>query len=163
MQTLKSVSEQRVRNDYVSWQAAGRQQGHHHETCIAGGASLRNDVFGRPVSQNTLNMSSAECNFAAPHPQSSFSRMQVETSERPYTAIAAGGMLGGADFMGVGRDLMAQDLYGEGSRGNFVLHGGQGLSLPSGNPHPMARPIVDRRIQPGLGSHDAVSGYSYRG
>ena len=42
--------------------------------------------------------------------------------ERPYLPVCAAGNRGAGDFMGVGRDIIPQNLYGEGQRGNMVRH-----------------------------------------
>lgn len=162
VQTLKSAVESRVRNDYAEWGAFSRLAGHHYETCPAGSSSLMNDEYGRPVNQNTLDMRSAECNAHAPHPHQVSNHIQRENNERPYMPIAHAGMRGAGDFMGVGRDLMPQDLYGNGTRGNFVRYSRYGSELPQPESH-VTMPPAERRVHAGLPSMDATSPYSYRG
>ena len=162
MQTLKSALESRVRIDYTQWNAAARQQGHFYDTCPADSHNLMNDIYGRPVNQNTLNMADASCNAHAPHPQTVNSRIQIENDERPYIPLAGTGMRGAGDLMGKGRDLFPQDLYGNGNRGNFVKYGNCGLQLPKPQPQ-LAPPIYDRRQQQvHLPSHDTTSPYLIR-
>lgn len=162
-QTLKAASESRVRTDYTSWAAAGRIQGHFYDTCPASSHDLMNDVYGRPVNQNTLDMRSADCNAYAPHPQTAHDHIQRENNERPYLPIAAAGMRGAGDFMGVGRDLIPQDLYGDGTRGNFVRHGSCANQLPK-PPVQIPQVMAERRVQSNhLPSHDTQSPYAFRG
>ena len=163
MQTLKAASESRVRTDYTEWHAAGRQQGHFYGTCPASAHHLMNDVYGRPVNQNTLDMRSADCNPHAPRPHSIHNHIQRENNERPYVPIAASGMRGAGDFMGKSRDLIPQDLYGDGTRGNFVRHGNCANHLPK--PLVQLPPQhIDRRVQSNqLPSHDTQSSYLHRG
>lgn len=163
LQTLKSASEHRVRTDYTEWHAAGRIQGHFYDTCPAGSHNLQNDEYGRPVNQNTLDMRSADCNPHAPHPQSAHSHIQRENNERPYIPIAASGMRGAGDFMGRSRDLIPQDLYGDGTRGNFVRHGYNGNHLPK-PPQRVPEVFTERRVQCNrLPSHDTTTPYFHRG
>lgn len=163
MQTLKSASESRVRTDHTEWHSAGRQQGHFYDTCPAGSHDLRSDVYGRPVNQNTLDMRSADCNPYAPHPQSAHNHIQRENNERPYIAVAAAGMRGAGDFMGKSRDLIPQDLYGDGTRGNFVRHGSCANQLPK-PPADVPYAYAERRVQSNrLPSHDTQSPYFHRG
>ena len=163
MQTLKSASESRVRTDYTSWHAAGRQQGHFYDTCPASAHHLQNDIYGRPANHVTLDMRSADCNANAPHPHRAQDHLQRENNERPYVPIAALGMRGAADFMGKSRDLIPQDLYGDGTRGNFVRHGSCGNHLPY-PPAEVPQACAERR-QPSnqLPSHDTQSPYIHRG
>jgi hypothetical protein len=161
IQSLKSAIDTRVRIDYTQWAAANRIQGHHSETCPAGSAHLRNDVYGRSVNSNTLDMRSASCNAHAPYEQTLHGHIQRENNERPYLPIATAGHRGDGDFMGRGRDLMPQNLYGDGNRGNFVRHGTNGNQLPQPR-HQTPAPVYERREQPGMPSHDTNSSYYVR-
>lgn len=162
-QTLKSASESRVRTDRALHLGAARIQGFFYDTCPSSSHELMNDEYGRPVNQNTLDMRSAECNPRAPHPQSASNHLQRENNERPYVQIAPSGLRGGADFMGLSRDRMPQDLYADGNRGNFVRHGSQGNHLPY--PPAQQQAVVAERGQPSskLPSHDATSSFYHRG
>lgn len=161
-QTLKSASEQRVRTDYAIWNAAGRMQGHFYATCPTGSHDLQNDIYGRPANRNTLDTRSAECNARADLNDTAAGHIQRENNERPYVPIAAAGMRGAGDLMAVGRDLMPQDLYGEGNRGNFVRHGMYANHLPQ--PADQLPPVItERRWQNSqLPSNDATSVYFVR-
>lgn len=162
-QTLKAASESRVRNDYTEWHAGSRQQGHFYDTCPASSHHLMNDIYGRPVNQNTLDMRSADCNAHAPHQQTTHHHIQREVSERPYVPIGASGSRGASDFMGVSRDLHPQDLYGEGTRGNMVRHGTCGNHLPYPD-FQLPQTFSERRVQSStLPSHDSQSPYIHRG
>ena len=162
-QTLKAAAESRVRTDYTSWHAAGRTQGHFYDTCPSSGHHLMNDVYGRPVNQNTLDMRDAACNPHAPNPQTAHNHMQRENNERPYLPIAASGMRGAADFMGKSRDLIPQDLYGAGNRGNFVRHGYCGNHLPK-PPAVVPQTYAERRVQSNRPpSHDTQTPFFHRG
>lgn len=163
LQTLKSASESRVRTDTTSWHAAGRIQGHFYDTCPASSHHLMNDEYGRPVNQNTLDMRSAECHPHAPNPQTAQNHIQRENNERPYLPVAAAGMRGAADFMGKSRDLIPQDLYGDGTRGNFVRHGSCGNHLAKPRVI-LPQPCAERRVQRDkLPTHDTQTPYFHRG
>jgi len=87
--------------------------------CPASAQDLQNDVYGRPASQQTLPVNlDASCAMGSMYP--SYRMIAVENQNRPYIPICAAGMRGGGDLMGVGRNLMAQDLYGFGRQGDMV-------------------------------------------
>ncbi len=159
VQSMKSSLEPRVRQDRAE---RNRTNLGPPSLCGAGWTDLQNDVYGRPVTQNTLNLGIPECNLYANHPQSVWNRLSVENNERPYIPIAVEGMRGAADLMGKGRDLIPQDLYGSGPRGNFVRHY-PGNNAPPPQATPPAARYTMKRVQQLLPSHDATSPYFFRG
>ena len=120
MQTLKSSLDARVRIDQSERLASQRQDQGEGLLCPAGAGDLNFDIYGRPATQNTLSVNLAsECGN---YTYSSADLMQFETNHRPYLPICAAGLRGVGDLAGTGRDLIPQDLYGAGFRGNFVRH-----------------------------------------
>jgi len=165
VQTLKSASMPRVNVGVSNNQAGARMAGHYTALCGSGNPDIMNDVFGRPVPNLTIDMRGApECNAYMPHGQSSMDHITRENLERPYVAIAPEGARGAGDMMGAGRDVMPQDLYGTGLRGNFIRHGTPGLRIPSYSPNQMPPPI-DRVFQDAYypTTHDTTSNYIFRG
>ena len=159
-QSLKSALTQRVRIDQAQRLGSQRQNQGEGLMCPASAGHLGSDVYGRPVSQNTLLLNDASCSNYTEFPASR--RIEVENLERPYLPICAAGLRGASDFMGKGRDLMPQDLYGDGHRGNFVRHYPTANNAPF---HPQSVPSTatfQKKVQPFNYSHDATSG-TYRG
>ena len=162
VQTLKSARSERIRTDLAQWQASSRMMGHSPDTCVAGAQQLRNNVYGVPVNQNTLNMGNADCNSALPYNQTVSGRMMTENNERPYVPIASSGFRGAGDLMGKSRDLMPLGLYGDNKLGSFVRLGSDGLRLPEPSQIFEPQPSYSERRIPSihLQSHDSsVSGY----
>ena len=164
-QTLKSASQTRV-NVGVSQNSAGaRMAGHYGALCGAGDPDLQNDIFGRPVGHLGVDMrGSPQCDAFMPPGQSSMNHITRENLERPYIAIAPEGARGGGDLMGVSRNTMPQDLYGNGMRGNFIRHSRPGLTMPSYTP--TLRPPPMERIEQNTyypATHDTTSQYIFRG
>ena len=118
-QTLKSALATRVRIDQAQRLGSQRQNLGEGLMCPAG-HGLRHDIYGRPVSEKTLLLDDASCSHYTQH--SAARRIEVENQERPYVPVCAAGLRGAGDFMGKGRDLMPQNLYGEGREGHFVRH-----------------------------------------
>ncbi len=161
-QSLKSALDARVRVDQAQRLASQRQNLGEGMLCPAASGHIQHDVYGRPVSQNTLLLNDASCSNYTTF--SARRRIQIENLERPYLPTCAAGLRGAGDFMGVGRDLLPQDLYGEGSRGDFVRH----YSTPNNAP-PQPQPDLTmsnyyfKRIQPFNFSHDATTQTLWRG
>lgn len=165
VQTLKSALDARVRNDQASRLSSQRQNLGEPLTCVAGAADIYFDIYGRPASQNTLpvNLDSA-CGELSQY--NSRRQMQIETNHRPYIPICAAGLRGAGDLDGVGRDLIPQNLYGEGYRGNFIRHYRTANNAPPHDrrfcrccPKGAPRGNVMKHWD---GSHDATS-HLYRG
>lgn len=98
-----------------------RNQLGHPATCPASAQNLSYDIYGRPVGaipwQGVLLNDAACSQFVYPASQ----RINDESAERPYVSIAPYSLRGAGDFLyGVGRDIMPQNLYGGGHRGDFV-------------------------------------------
>jgi len=157
-QTLKAALTQRVRVDQAIRLGSQRQNLGEGLMCPAGSGDIGHDVYGRPADQNTLDLSDAACsNYTR---WSAARRMEVENLERPYLPICAAGLRGAADFMGKGRDLLPQDLYGEGHRGDMVRHYPTANNAPwHEGPQGPRRPYYHKKIQPFSFSHDATSGF----
>lgn len=82
------------------------------ELCPAGAHNLRVDIYGRPVGAqyNNAPVQTADCAIHSDVPTSRM--LEIESSQRPTVVFAEPGMRGGADFMGVGRNLIPRNLYG---------------------------------------------------
>jgi len=160
VQTLKSANSQRVDvGRAVDLYSAARCLG-ESLMCPASAQNLQNDIYGRPASQQTLPVNlDASCAQGSQYP--AYRQIAIENQNRPYVPICAAGMRGGGDFMGVGRDMIPQDLYGTGNSGNFVQVYDTANGAPNEWPTP-AGPNYRRRMeQPFSFSHDAQRG-TYR-
>ena len=155
-QTLKSALDSRVRLDQASRLGSQRQNLGEGLMCVAGAGDIANDVYGRPVSQKTLLLNDSACSQYTEW--SAARRIEVENNERPYLPVCAAGLRGAADWMGVGRDLIPQNLYGEGYQGNMIRHYDTANNAPwdSGPVGPNA-PYYFKKIQPFSYSMDASS------
>lgn len=165
VQTLKSASQPRTNVGVSNNQALARLNGHFSALCGASNPDISNDIFGRNVPNLTIDMRGApECDPYMPPGQSSMNHITRENLERPYIAIAPEGARGAGDLLGVGRDVMPQDLYGTGIRGNFVRYGQPGLRIPTYSPNSTPPPI-SRVEQSGFypTTHDTTSESIYRG
>lgn len=160
-QTLKSALAARVRTDQAERLASQRQDQGEGLLCPAGAGNINFDIYGRPATQNTLNVGgnregggAAECGH---YVYSAARLMQFENNQRPFLPVAAAGLRGAGDLAGLGRDLIPQDLYGNGFRGNFVRH----YPTPNNSPWqvaPMASASVPHRpVQNFDFSHDATT------
>jgi len=161
VQTLKSSLDSRVRLDQAGRLGSQRQNLGEGLMCPAGAPNIMFDIYGRPASQNTLLLNDSACsNYTE---WSARRRMEVENMERPYLAICAAGLRGAADWMGKGRDVLPQNLYGEGYSGNFVRHYDTANNAPwSEGPQGPSANYYQKNIQPFAFSHDA-GGFQYRG
>ena len=163
MQTLKSGLVVRVdQGRSTSLYSASRSLG-ESLMCPANAQNLQNDVYGRPASQQTLPVNlDASCAMGSMYPAPRM--IAVENQNRPYIPICAAGMRGGsADGMGVGRNLMAQDLYGFGQSGNFVRTYPTKNDAPFDFPPP-ARPNYHWRMdQPFTFTQDSTKSAYYSG
>lgn len=120
-QTLKSALLYRIDPGKSQNLYAARQNLGEALMCPASAQVLQHDIYGRPSSQNTLSINlDASCAQQSQFP--SYRQIQRENLERPYLPIATAGLRGAGDFMGVGRDLVPQNLYGEGERADMVKH-----------------------------------------
>ena len=110
-QTLKATLQSRVINAQTERLSSQRQNLGEGLTCPAGSGNIHHDVYGRPVTQNTLDLRDSACSHYLID-ASEF--MQYETNHRPHLAICAAGLRGASDMAGWGRDLLPQNLYNEG-------------------------------------------------
>ena len=160
-QSLKSALDSRVNIAQAERLGSQRQNLGEGLMCPAGSGYIQFDIYGRPASQKTLLLNDASCsNYTE---WSAARRIAVENNERPYLPICAAGLRGAADFMGKGRDLQQQNLYGDGYQGNFVRHYNNASNAPPsvGPDHPNP-PYSHTLVQPFSFSHDAVS-HQWRG
>ena len=129
--------------------------------CPASAQDLQNDIYGRPATQNTLPVNlDASCAQGTLFP--AYRQIAIENQARPYVPICAAGMRGGGDTMGVGRDLVPQDLYGFGRSGDFVRQYNTANNAPWDKPQP-ERPNYYRRMeQPFSFTHDATQSAYYK-
>lgn len=160
VQTLKAATDSRVRQDQTSRLASQRANLGESMMCPAGAGDIANDVYGRPVSQTTLRLTDSACSNYTMY--SAGRRIEVENMERPYLPICAAGNRGAADLMGFGRDILPQNLYGEGFQGNMVRQ------YPTRNNYPWSEgpqgpnlPYYQKQIQPFTYSHDGT-GHIFR-
>jgi hypothetical protein len=164
--TLKSVMQPRVNVGITANQWGARHANHYSALCGASWPDLQADVLGRPVTQNTLDMrgGGAECNAYMPYSQSLSDHITRENLERPYLQILPEGGRGAADLMGKGRDVIPEDMYGDGLRGAFVRYNAPGLRLPQYK-YKDDYPPIPRRFQSTVwpNSNDTTSNYIYRG
>ncbi len=161
-QTLKSALDSRVRIDQAERLGSQRQNLGEGLMCPAGSHAIANDVYGRPVSQNTLLLNDAACGNYTEF--SARRRIEIENQERPYVPVCAAGLRGAGDFMGVGRDFQPQNLYGTGYQGNMVRHYPSANNAPpSCGPKGPRYPYAVKRVQPFSFSMDASSNNFYRG
>lgn len=155
MQTLKSSNLVRVdAGRSTTLYSASRSLG-ESLMCPASAHELQNDVYGRPASQQTLPVNlDASCAQGSMYP--SYRMIAVENQNRPYIPICAAGMRGGGDLMGVGRNLMAQDLYGFGRQGDMVRTYPTANNAPWDLPEPKRANYYFRNEQPSTLTHDST-------
>jgi hypothetical protein len=160
-QTLKSSLDARIRIDQSERLGSQRQNLGEGLMCVAGAGDIAFDIYGRPSDQNTLLLNDSACsNYTK---WSSARRIQVENQERPYLPICAAGLRGAGDFMSKGRDLIPQNLYGEGYQGNMVRHYPTATNMPwSEGPQGPMPAYSQKLVQPFSYSMDSSS-FTYRG
>ena len=131
--------------------------------CPAGAQEIQNDVYGRPASQSTLPVNrDASCAMGTMYPAPRM--IAVENLARPYVPICAAGLRGAGDFMGVGRDLAAQDLYGMGRQGDFIRnYNTHNNAPPDFSNGPNMTNYYQRREQPFSWTMDATKQGYYKG
>lgn len=155
-QTLKAAITERVRLDQAQRLSSQRMDAGEGLMCPAGAGDIAFDIYGRPASQKTLYLADAACsNYTE---WSAARRIEVENFVRPNLAICAAGQRGASDFMGVGRDIIPQDLYLTGNEGNFVRFYNTPNDAPwDQEPNCPRIPYRDHPVQPFTFSHDATS------
>jgi len=160
-QTLKSAQQSRVRLDRGQRLGSQRMDLGEGMMCPAGAGHIAFDIFGRPASQKTLRLLDSACSHYTEF--SAQRRIEVENQERPYINICAAGVRGVSDFMGVNRDGLPQNVYGEGYGGNMVRHYDTLNNGPWESPEMPQQPFFHARVQPFDFSHDATSISTFRG
>lgn len=126
--------------------------------CPASAHELQHDIYGRPASQQTLAVNKdAACAQGTMFP--AYRQIAIENQNRPYVPICAAGLRGGGDTMGVGRNLIPQDLYGFGRQADFVRHYPTVNNAPWDNAPPQRPNYYWRMEQPSSLSHDATRSY----
>lgn len=155
-QSLKSALDSRVRIDQSERLGSQRQNLGEGLMCPAGSGDIQFDIYGRPASQKTLRLTDSSCsNYTE---WSARRRIEVENMERPYLPVCAAGLRGASDMMGKGRDLLPQNLYGEGYQGNMVRHYPTANNYqPSEGPQGPSVSYYQKQIQPFSYSHDATN------
>lgn len=150
-QTLKSALQQRVSVGQA--QRLGSQRNNLGEgmMCPASAGHLMNDIYMRPVSQNTLLLNDSACSnytmFSAQR------RMQVENQERPALPTCTAGLNSPGDTQG-GRKFVPSNIYGEGPQGNFVRHYNTRSNRAPDHPEPL-KYYYQKAVQPFNFSMDA--------
>lgn len=155
MQTLKSANLVRVdAGRSTTLYSSSRMLG-ESLMCPASAQELQNDIYGRPASQQTLPVNlDASCAQGTMYP--SYRMIAIENQNRPYIPICAAGMRGGGDLMGVGRNLISQDLYGFGRQADFVRHYPTPNNAPWDCPPPRKPNYYWRMEQPSTLTHDST-------
>ena len=144
-QTLKATLQSRVINAQTERLSSQRQNLGEGLTCPAGSGNIHHDVYGRPVTQNTLDLRDSACSHYLID-ASEF--MQYETNHRPHLPICAAGLRGASDMAGWGRDLLPQNLYNEGYNPALGDDQDLGISGATSNGH-SPRPTMQRRTRNG--------------
>ena len=162
MQTLKSSNLVRVdAGRSTTLYSASRTLG-ESLMCPASAQELQNDVYGRPASQQTLPVNlDASCAMGTMYP--SYRQIAIENQNRPYIPICASGMRGGGDMMGVGRNLLPQDLYGFGRQGDMVRQYPTANNAPWDLPEPARPNYYFRKTQPSSLTMDSTKSAYYKG
>jgi len=154
-QTLKSASLVRVDTGRSTTLYSSSRSLGESLMCPASAQELQNDVYGRPASQQTLPVNlDASCAQGTMYP--AHRMIAIENQNRPYVPICAAGMRGGGDLMGVGRNLISQDLYGFGRQADFVRHYPSPNNAPWDVPPPKKPNYYWRNEQPSTLSHDST-------
>lgn len=116
--SLKAADGSRVRTDRAQQLASTRinLQANPALLCPASAQNINFDIYGRCVNQNTIDTRDAACSQLGrtnaswfmnnTDPQGPQNRLQLQ--------ICAAGLRGGGDTLGVGRDQMPTNLYGDG-------------------------------------------------
>jgi len=160
-QSLKSALTSRVNIGQSERLGSQRQNLGEGLMCVAGAGDIAFDIYGRPADQNTLRLTDSACSNYTKF--SAGRRIEIENMERPYLPICAAGLRGAGDYMGKGRDLIPQNLYGEGYQGNMVRHYPTATNMPwSEGPQGPNPPYYQKQIQPFAYSMDSSS-HDYRG
>jgi len=115
IQTFKSAYDLRARPDNSFRLASERLNAGHGILCPAGAQNINFDVYGRPVTQNTLDLRDSSCSNYIFDVRTF---MGYESNARPSVPISQAGLRGG-DTLNVGREIMPRDLYGYNPRGYF--------------------------------------------
>ena len=122
--------------------------------CPAGSGDIANDVYGRPVDQTTLLLNDSACSHYTKF--SVAARLDAENLERPYLPVCAAGLRMVGDLAGLGRDVIQQNLYGEGYRGNFIRNYNTPNNMPwEEGPKGPSRPYYHKLERPYDFSHDS--------
>lgn len=120
MQSLKSASSDRVRLDRAARNYSARFNGGFGEFCPAGSGDLSYDVYGRPISNKTINFDDSSCsNYTG---ISTTRMLSYENNNRPYLPIAGAGSREYSDTMGRARDIMPKDVYHQQQDNSFHRH-----------------------------------------
>ena len=169
-QTLKASMQSRVVQAQSERLGSQRQNLGEGLTCPAGSGNIHHDIYGRPVTQNTLDLRDSACSH---YLINASEYMQYETNHRPHLPICAAGLRGASDMMGVGRDLIPQNLYASGYdpslpadkqalgtfRGNFMRTYANPNNAPPQEKWPLPRTApYERWFQPWDLSMDGAQG-----
>ena len=169
-QSLKASLQSRVINAQSERLSSQRQNLGEGLTCPAGSGNIHHDVYGRPVTQNTLDLRDSACSH---YLIDAAEFMQYETNHRPHLPICAAGRRGASDMMGVGRDLIPQNLYafsydptrpkGDQDLGDFRgqferTYGTPNNAPPQGNWRIPRQAPYDKTVQAYDFSNDGTSG-----
>ena len=162
IQSLKSANLVRVDSGKsVTLYSASRTLG-ESLMCPASAHEIQNDIYGRPASQQTLPVNmDASCGQGTMYPASR--HIAVENMNRPYVPVCAAGMRGGGDLMGVGRDVIPNDMYGFGPEGGFVRHYPTANNAPWDPRQPRTQNYYHRMEQPPTFTHDSTKSAYFKG
>ncbi len=122
--------------------------------CPASAQELQNDIYGRPASQQTLPVNlDAACAQGTMYP--AYRQIAIENQNRPYIPICSSGSRQGGDLLGVGRNLIPQDLYGFGRQGDMVRQYSTPNNAPWDLPAPRRENYHWRMTAPSTLTHDS--------
>ena len=139
-QSLKAANLVRVSTGKSQHLYAARQNLGESLMCPAGAQHLQNDIYGRPVTQNTIPLNlDASCAQGSMYDTRRY--LEVENMARPTLTTCESGLRGVGDLMGKGRDLMPRSLYDGCSRGNFI----RTYPTPNNAPFDIASPMMNER------------------
>jgi hypothetical protein len=160
VQTLKSAREARVKTDQAERLYTMPRAVSNGLFCPASAGDLSYDVYGRQVTQNTLDLRDSPCSHYTGISTDVF--MDYENAARPYVPICSAGMRGNGDTGSLGRDLNPRDLYDDSGRGGWIkMYNTRNNIQPDTNY--LYKPRNMQVIRPFDYSIDSTSNLYYRG
>lgn len=137
-QSLKSANLVRVSTGASQHLYAARQNLGESLMCPANAQHLQNDIYGRPVTQNTIPLN-MDASCAQGSTVDTRKYIEIENMNRPTLTVCGAGLRGG-DLLNA-RNLMPRSLYDGCSRGDFV----RTYPTPNNAPFDIASPMMNNR------------------